>query len=194
MSNLRVDSRWWYWVAAVPLVTAFWAVSSLWVAVVAVLVPEAVVQDAESVVSIPAVALGVPALVVFLVLPLALYRDARAIDAAGGDWPADVARYAKLAVAVDALVFGGGALFFEGLDPLVFVARTFTLDGVADALAASTLDTRTLGALLLGAGAVAGSWLAVQYLRERRDHVVMPSTLWEWRDELRAGDRREPAE
>lgn len=174
MSNVRVGSRWWYWVAAVPLVTAFWAVSSLWVAVVAVVVPEAVVADVESLVSIPAVALGVPALVVFAIAPLALWRDARDIAAAGGDWPSDTGRPAKLAAVVDVAVIGGGALFFEGVT--------------------GGSGTLAVGALLLGAGLVAGTWLSVSYLRERAEHVAMPSTLWEWRDELRAGERREPTE
>ena len=173
MSNVRVGSRWWYWVAAVPLVTAFWVVSSLWVAVVAVVVPEAVVADVESLVSIPAVALGVPALVVFAVLPLALWRDARDVAAAGGDWPSDTGRPAKLAAVVDVAVIGGGALFFEGVT--------------------GTSDTLAVGALLLGAGLVAGTWLSASYLRERAEHVAMPSNLWEWRRELRAGDQREPA-
>lgn len=168
MNNLRVGSRWWYWVAAVPLITAFWAVSSLWVAVVAAVVPEAVLSSTESVVSIPAVALGVPALVVFLLLPLALWRDARAIDAAGGHWPADRARYAKLAAGVDALVVVGGVLFFEGV--------------------AGRVDSTAVGAVLVGAGVVGGSWLCVRYLRERREHVAMPGTLWEWKDELRASE------
>ncbi|MXR21739.1 hypothetical protein, partial [Halobacterium bonnevillei] len=55
------------------------------------------------------VALGVPALVVFAVLPLALWRDARDVAAAGGDWPSDTGRPAKLAAVVDVAVIGGGA-------------------------------------------------------------------------------------
>lgn len=166
MSKLRVDSRWWYWVAAVPLVTAFWVASSMWVAVVVLVVPEAVLYSAESVVSIPAVALGVPALVAFAMLPLAFWMDARAIAAAGGDWPADTGRFAKLGSVVAAVAIGGAALFFDGIS------------GQGGVLG--------VGAVLLGVAVLAGSWLCVRYLRKRGEHVAMPSTLGEWREELRA--------
>ncbi|WP_336035908.1 hypothetical protein [Halobacterium yunchengense] len=188
MSELRVDSRWWYWVAAVPVVTAFWAVSALWTGVVVALVPEAVVGSAESVVSLPAVALGLPALVAFLALPLALWMDARAVDAAGGGWPTPTDGYARLAVGVDAVVFGGAVLFFDGFGPLAAVAEVLTLDGVAAALASSAFDTGGLGLFLVAVGAVAGSWLCVEYLRERRERVAMPGSLREWRAELRADE------
>lgn len=158
MSELRVDSRWWYWVAAVPVVTAFWLVCSLWVAAVVALVPEAVVADSADVLSIPAVALGVPALVAFLLLPLALWMDGRAVSAAGGDL-ADDSAAPKLAVLADVLVVAGAVLFFQG---------------------------SSAGAVALLAGAALGTWVAVRYLRRRSEHVAMPGTLWEWREELRA--------
>ena len=166
MSELRVDSRWWYWVAAVPLVTAFWLVCSLWMFVVVQLVPEAVVSNLGDVLSLPAVALGVPALVAFLALPLALWMDAHAIDAAGSDWPGDDFPAPRIAVLADALVVGGSVLLFVGA---------------------------TLGGLSVVGGAGLGTWVSVRYLRDRRHHVAMPASFWEWRDELRAGDRREPA-
>ncbi|NIB98079.1 hypothetical protein [Halobacterium sp. R2-5] len=161
MSELRVDSRWWYWVAAVPVVTAFWLVCSLWVAAVVVLVPEAVVSDAAAVVSIPAVALGVPALVAFLFLPLALWMDGRAVSAAGGDWPDSGPNDAGIALLADLLVLAGAALFFQG---------------------AAAAAVGVLG------GAALGTWVAVRYLRQRSDHVAMPGSLWEWREELRADE------
>jgi hypothetical protein len=161
MSNLRVDSRWWYWVAAIPLVTAFWALSSLWVFVVVVVVPEAAVSGTRDVLTLPAVALGVPALVAFLVLPLALWLDARAIAAAGGDWPADPARAPTIAAVADAVVVGGTALFFE---------------------------ESALGLLGVLVGVALGTWVAVRYLRRRREHVEMPASFREWRRELRADD------
>ncbi len=167
MSELRVDSRWWYWVAAVPLVTAFWLVCSLWMFVVVQLVPEAVVADLGDVLSLPAVALGVPALVAFFALPLALWMDGHAIDAAGGDWPGDDESAPKIAVLADVLVVAGSVLLFRGA---------------------------TSGALGVLAGAGLGTWVSIRYLRDRRDHVAMPANFWEWRDELRADDRRESAE
>ncbi|WP_353634769.1 hypothetical protein ABSL23_03810 [Halobacterium sp. NMX12-1] len=167
MSELRVDSRWWYWVAAVPLVTAFWVVCSAWTYVVVQLVPEAVVADAGDVLSLPAVALGIPALVAFLAMPLALWMDGHAIDDAGGDWPGDDFPAPAIAVLADVFVVGGSVLLFRG---------------------------STVGALGVVVGAGLGSWVAIRYLRERRDHVFMPASFWEWRDELRAGDRRERAD
>lgn len=166
MSELRVDSRWWYWVAAVPLVTAFWVVCSVWIFVVVQVVPEAVVADAGEVLSLPAVALGIPALVAFLALPLALWMDGHAIEAAGSDWPGDDFAAPGIAVLADALVVAGSVLLFRA---------------------------STLAALVVVAGASLGTWVSVRYLRDRRDHVAMPASFWEWRDELRAGDRREPA-
>ncbi|MGB9964512.1 hypothetical protein [Halobacterium hubeiense] len=159
MSELRVDSRWWYWVAAVPLVTAFWLVTSAWMFVVVQVVPEAVVADAGDLLSLPALALGVPALAAFLVLPLALWMDAHAIDAAGGDWPGDDPTAPGIAVLADALVVAGSVLLFRGA---------------------------TLGGVAVVAGAALGTWVAVRYLRDRRDHVAMPASFWEWRDELSA--------
>jgi len=167
MSELRVDSRWWYWVAAVPVVTAFWLVCSLWVAAVVVLVPEAVVSGTTDVLSIPAVALGVPALVAFLLLPVALWMDGRAVGAAGADWVDGNSDAATVAAVADLLVLAGAVLFFEG---------------------------STAGAVGVLAGAALGTWVAVRYLRRRSERVAMPGSLWEWREELRAGDQRQPAE
>ncbi|MFC3477724.1 hypothetical protein [Halobacterium litoreum] len=165
MSELRVDSRWWYWVAAVPVVTAFWLVSALWVAAVVLLVPEAAATSMNAVVSIPAVALGVPAVVVFLLLPLALLQDSRAVERAGGDWSELGARAPQIAGALDLVLLAGVYQFFEGNE--------------------SVLRPDPLGTLLIGVAVVAGTWLCVRYLRERKSLVAMPGSLREWRTELR---------
>lgn len=168
MSEIRVDSRWWYWVAAVPVVAAFWAASALWVAAVVVVVPEASASGFGTVVSIPAVALGIPALVTVVLLPLALWRDTQAVRAAGSDWPEDPTRPPKLAAVALAAILVGVLLFFEG---------------------ARILDQhRMVGLFGIVAGVVGDCVLCVRYLRERREVVAMPSSLWEWRDELRGGD------
>lgn len=165
MSELRVDSRWWYWVAAVPLVAAFWAASALWVAAVVVVVPEASASGFGAIVSIPAVALGVPALATVVVLPLALWRDARAIQAAGGNWPEDPAQPPKRGAFAIVAILLGIVVLFEG---------------------AGLLDQhQMLGLFGILAGVLGDTWLCVRYLRARREHVEMPSSLWEWRDELR---------
>jgi hypothetical protein len=165
VSEIRVDSRWWYWVAAVPVVAAFWAASALWVAVVVLVVPEADPSGFGTVLSIPAVALGIPALVTGLVLPLALWRDAQDVRAAGADWPDDPTRPPKLAVAALVVVLAGVLLFFEG-DAVFQSHRPLALLGVA-------------------AGVAGDCVLCVRYLRSRSEVVDMPSSLWEWREELR---------
>jgi hypothetical protein len=181
VSEIRVDSRWWYWVAAIPVVAAFWAVSALWVAVVVLVVPEADPTAFGAVVStpgvtpnlvelavvaalLPGVALGVPALALVVALPLALWRDAQEIEAAGGNWPADPTRPPKFAVAGLVAILASLLLFFEG------------------ELVGASLPA--LGLVGLLAGVVGETWLCVRYVRERREVVDMPSSLWEWRDEL----------
>ena len=170
MSELRVDSRWWYWVAAVPVITTFWLLSAVWVAVVVLVVPEASAGTTSSaVVSIPAVALGFPALVAFLVLPLALIQDSRAVEEAGGHWSGLAERIPQLAAVVDLALLAGVTLFFEG-----------TPDEI--------VDPDPLGTLLIVAAVVGGTWLCVRYLRERASMVAMPGSLREWRSELRGGE------
>ena len=164
MSELRVRSRWWYWVAAVPLVTAFWAASALWLAVVVAVVPEAGASTTSAVVSIPAVALGVPALVVFLAMPLAAHMDGRAVRDAGGELPEVAATTPQLGTAVDLVLVAGVYLFFEG--------------------SGSVREPDPLGTLLVAVAVLGGTWLAVRYVRERREVVAMPSSLREWRAEL----------
>lgn len=164
MSELRVRSRWWYWVAAVPLVTAFWAASALWVVGVVAIVPDAGASTTTAVVSIPAVALGVPALVVYLAMPLAAHMDGRAVRDAGGELPEIAGLMPQIAIAVDLVLVAGIYLFFEGSE--------------------TVRAPDPLGALLVVAAVVAGTWLAVRYVRERRDVVAMPSSFREWRAEL----------
>jgi hypothetical protein len=164
VSELRVRSRWWYWVAAVPLVTAFWAASALWIAVVVAVVPEAGASATSAVVSIPAVALGVPALVVYLAMPLAAHMDGRAVRNAGGELPQVAASTPQIGAAVDLVLVAGIYLFFEG--------------------SGNVREPDPLGTLLVAAAVVGGTWLAVRYVRERRDVVAMPSSFREWRAEL----------
>ena len=168
MSELRVRSRWWYWVAAVPLVTAFWVASALWMVVVVAVVPEAGASATSAVVTIPAVALGVPALVVYLAMPLAAHMDGRAVRDAGGELPEIASSTPQIGAAVDLVLVAGVYLFFEG--------------------SGSVRNPDPLGTLLVAAAVVAGSWLAVRYVRERREVVAMPSGFREWRAELSEGE------
>jgi len=167
--QLRVRSRWWYWVAAVPVVAAFWVVTAVWIAGVVALVPEAGASATSAVVSIPAVALGVPALVAYLALPLAAHMDGRAVRDAGGELPGLAGETPKLGAAIDLVLVVGVSLFFEG--------------------GGAVSDPDPVGSLLVAAAVVAGAWLAVRYVRARREVVVMPSGFREWRAELRDGER-----
>jgi heme/copper-type cytochrome/quinol oxidase subunit 2 len=75
-----VDSRWWYWVAAVPVAFAFWLASAAWVAVGTALDPGlAAGVGFESALGLALVAMGVPLLVLLVVFPAAVHFDARAV-------------------------------------------------------------------------------------------------------------------
>lgn len=165
-----MDSRWWYWVAAVPVVMAFWVASALWVAAVVLFVPEAGATATGAVVSIPAVALGLPALAAFVVLPLALLQDSRAVERAGGDLGAVAGRAPQLAAGVLVVLLASIAVYFEG--------------------SASVTSGHPLGALGIVVSVVAGCWLSIDYLRARRRVVAMPSSFREWRRELGGEDAR----
>lgn len=159
---IRSNSRWWYWVAAVPAVVAFWLLSVAWVGVSVWLkfTPgELTTGLAQTALLAPLVAFGVPLAVLLAVLPYAIFRDAYAIHAAGAGWP-PTARYAGSAALALLLAVAGVGLVEVG----------FPAIGGSVAV---------LGVLL----AVA---VSVFYVRERREHVRMPSSLREWREELRA--------
>jgi hypothetical protein len=151
-------------VAAVPLVTAFWVASALWIVGVVAVVPEAGASATSAVVTIPAVALGVPALVVFLAMPLAAHMDGRAVRDAGGELPGVAGLAPRIGVAVDLVLLAGVYLFFEG--------------------SRGVREPHPLGTLLVAAAVLAGTWLTVRYVRERREVVAMPSGFREWRAEL----------
>ena len=175
---VHVDSRWWYWAVAVPAVAALWALSALWLVGVVLVVPQANATTGGAIVSIPAVALGVPALVAFLVLPFALLVDARVVREAGADWPEDRARPAGLAALADVVILAGVLVFFEVVG---FVGpRAAPVDPLG------VTPQRLLGTAIILVGVVGGSMLCVRYVRERGQHVAMPRSLREWRDELRA--------
>ncbi|MCF2207192.1 hypothetical protein KI372_09495 [Halobacterium salinarum] len=101
-----VDSEWWYWVAAVP---AYWVVGSAvgvaFAAVVGVLLVTGVVAGGPAVrvsagfgvvslaLVVVAVLLAFVGMIVSLVFPVAVFRDAEAVAAVRGDWQPDPASY-----------------------------------------------------------------------------------------------------
>lgn len=98
-----VDSRWWYWVAAVPVAFAFWLASAAWVAVGTALDPGlAGGVGFESALGLALVAMGVPLLVLLLVFPVAVHFDARAV-AEQSTWRPNRSLLAALALAAPVL-------------------------------------------------------------------------------------------
>lgn len=91
-----VEARWWYWVATLPVMAAFAVVTAAWVSVA---VGADLGAPASLAVALTAATFAVPFAVVLLVFPLAVYRDASALRAAGAAWPVHPGRLALLAAA-----------------------------------------------------------------------------------------------
>ena len=100
LPRVGVDSRWWYWIAAVPVYFA------LTLAFGALLVPVFLLGfafDAGVAVALFAVVGGVfvalPGLALAVLFPVAVYVDARAVSAADVGWNPDPALYGLVALA-----------------------------------------------------------------------------------------------
>ncbi|WP_327050677.1 hypothetical protein [Halomicrococcus gelatinilyticus] len=103
LSGDRVDSRWWYWIAAIPAVFGFWLVTVAWVALAIWLEPGLLdtaggdgplAQAAR----ISLVAVGVPLVVLTAIFPFAVFQDTQAIDRAGVEWEPPSGTYAAVAL------------------------------------------------------------------------------------------------
>lgn len=104
----RVDSNWWYWVAAVPLYYVLATVAGFAFAVIAFGAALTGVAGGE-----PGIAVGLGFLGAFgvamllvavgmllsILFPFAIYVDAEAVERAGGDWQPDPALYGLLGLA-----------------------------------------------------------------------------------------------
>lgn len=154
------DSRWWYWVAALPAVVALWTLSALWVVlgVSLDLGGGGLAGGTRSLVLLPAVALGAPAVVTFLLLPIALWRDGEAVRRAGAGWPDLPLVWAAVAGIVDLVLLAG----------IVLLAQV-------DA---------SLGSGVIAIAVIAGTALAVGYLNRRTRHVWTPTSLRDLKREL----------
>lgn len=95
--SASVDSRWWYGVAALPVVSVV-AVALVTLATVGAVVSGALDSDVAGPVFGLLVLLGMIAaaavIAAGIVLPVALYFDGRAVSSASVDWHPDAARYA----------------------------------------------------------------------------------------------------
>ena len=87
-----VDSRWWYWIAAIPLYVVVGAAFVLLFAVIALL-GFGIGFDAGAVVAgllfVVALGLGLVGLVLTILFPVATYVDARAVAASDVSWTPD---------------------------------------------------------------------------------------------------------
>lgn len=104
----RVDSNWWYWVAAVPLYYVLATVAGFAFAIIAFGAAVTGVAGGD-----PGIAVGFGFLSLFgialilaavgmllsILFPFAIYADAEAVERAGGDWRPDPALYGLLGLA-----------------------------------------------------------------------------------------------
>jgi len=101
-----VDSRWWYWIAAIPLYVVVGVAAVLLFAVVA-LFGFGIGFDAGFVVTgllfVTVLALGLVGLVLFVAFPIAVYIDARAIAASEASWTPDPLVWGLAALATEVL-------------------------------------------------------------------------------------------
>lgn len=97
---LTLDSRWWYWIAAVPV---YFLLSVLLAFVGFLSVVAGVALDIPLGLFIPVVLafalIGLPGAVLSVMFPLATYADARAVAGADIEWTPDPILYGLLALA-----------------------------------------------------------------------------------------------
>ncbi|WP_266079553.1 hypothetical protein [Haladaptatus caseinilyticus] len=154
LSGDRVQSRWWYWIAAVPIVFVFWLVTVAWVAFAMSIDPSFVGDSAPSffvrlLVAIPhatvvsLVAVGIPFAVLIAILPLAVFQDTVAINRAETGWEPS--------------------------------SRNFALSGLLGLIAAVVVGIFTIDiSLAIIAGFVLSVPFALYYLRERHEKLGVP--------------------
>ena len=101
-----VDSRWWYWIAAIPLYVVVGAAAVLLFAVAALL-GFGIGFEAGFVVTgllfVTVFILGLLGLVFSIVFPIAMYVDARAIAASEASWTPDPLVWGLAALATEVL-------------------------------------------------------------------------------------------
>lgn len=105
----EVDSRWWYWIAAYPIV-ALLALPFAFVLLLVFVVPIVVLDAAGGhaaapfvlgvilVVAVVAFSFVMIGLAIFVMLPVALYFDAKAVAEGGFTWKPDPLVYALVGV------------------------------------------------------------------------------------------------
>ncbi|WP_129114184.1 hypothetical protein [Halegenticoccus tardaugens] len=107
LPDADVDSRWWYWIAAVPVYFVLLVVAAV-VAFVAFAFGFALdvaglggLASLTNVLlfSVAAFVLALPGLVLAVLFPLAIYVDAKAVARSGSEWSPDAVLYGLVALA-----------------------------------------------------------------------------------------------
>ncbi len=102
LPRATVESRWWYWIAVVPI---YFAVSFLLgglafaVVFLGFWVDAGVAVSGAFLFALAAFFLALPGLVLSVLFPVAVYVDARAVSESGADWHPDPALYGLVALA-----------------------------------------------------------------------------------------------
>ena len=151
LTGQHVESRWWYWVAAIPPVFGFWIITVVWVAIAIALEPGLFGNGGPVIrsLSVSLVAMGVPFIVLTLLFPVAVFRDASDIAASPSEWNPPATLYGLVATA--------------GLLPLVVLAVATLGSGPA-----------VNPTLALVAGFVLNVPFSLYYLKERHERVGVP--------------------
>ena len=106
LPRASADSRWWYWIAAIPVYVVVGVAAVLLFAVVALL-GFGIGFDAGLVVTgllfMTVLALGAAGLVLSILFPIATYVDARAIAASEASWTPDPLVWGLAALATEVL-------------------------------------------------------------------------------------------
>lgn len=83
---MATGSRWWWWIAGLPLSVGFWALTVLWVTI-ATEGTGLLADPLHSAAALATVGLGIPLLVIAAMFPVAVYYDGQALrKVAQFDW------------------------------------------------------------------------------------------------------------
>ncbi|WP_049969116.1 hypothetical protein [Haladaptatus cibarius] len=146
LSGDRVQSRWWYWIAAVPIVFGFWLVTVAWVAFAISMEPDLLFgpdNPLEHALLVSMAAMGIPFAILIVILPLAVFQDTVAINRAETGWEPS--------------------------------SQNFALAGLLGVVSAILVGVLTIDiSLALVAGFALSVPLALYYLRERHQNLGVP--------------------
>lgn len=83
---MATRSRWWWWIAGLPISVGFWALTVVWVTI-ATGGTGLLVDPLRSAAALVTVGLGIPLLVIAAAFPVAVYYDGQAVrEVSDVDW------------------------------------------------------------------------------------------------------------